>query len=416
MDGGLVAKPHNARAAMSRDGLHQLRIVTINGGSSSIKFAVFAAGRTPTRELSGQVERIGLGDTAIVAKNAQGEEIERSGIDASNHEEGANALAEWLLGHVGKESITGIGHRVVHGGVQLLEHQLIDQALVEELVRTQPLDLAHLPREIALIEVFQKRFGGMPQVACFDTAFHRDLPRIAQLLPIPREFDRAGVRKLGFHGLSYSYLMGELGRIAPSEAAGKVILAHLGSGASMAAVSGGRPVDTTMSFTPTAGLVMGTRPGDMDPGLLVYLMRVQNLSPEQMDQFISQRCGLLGVSETSSDMRDLLERRSSDVRAAEAVDLFCYQARRWIGAFAASMGGLDCLVFSAGIGEHVPQVRTGICQGLEFLGLRLDESKNAANAPLISTPDSRVAVRVIPTDEEIVIARAVLRLVNHEEK
>ena len=226
------------------------------------------------------------------------------------------------------------------------------------------------------------------------------------MLPIPRSYDAAGVRRFGFHGLSYAYLMQELERVAgPKAAAGRGILAHLGSCASMAAVHNGKPIETTMAFTPTAGLVMGTRPGDLDPGLLVYMMRVEKLTPEQMDEFISHRCGLMGVSETSSDMRDLIARRAADVRAAEAVDLFCYHARKWIAAMTAALGGLDTLVFSAGIGEHSPECRWEICQNLDFLNLRLEPTRNNNSAPIISTGESRVTVRVIPTDEEQIIAQ-----------
>ena len=321
-------------------------------------------------------------------------------------------MIEWLLERIGPASIAAIGHRVVHGGVHLLEHQLITDELVEELRRTQPLDLAHLPREIALIDAFRARFGDVPQVACFDTAFHRDLPQVARLLPIPRRYFDAGVRRFGFHGLSYAYLMGELERIAgPVAAAGRIILAHLGSGASMVAVRGGKPIDTSMSFTPTAGLVMSTRPGDLDPGLLVYLMRRDRLNFEQIDHLISYDCGLIGISQTSGDTRDLLERRASDPRAAEAVELFCYQARKFIGGYAAAMGGLDMIVFAGGVGEHASPVRGEICAGLEFLGVRLEESRNAAGEAIISADDSRVAVRVMHTDEEVMIARIVLRVV-----
>jgi acetate kinase len=364
------------------------RIVTINGGSSSVKFAVFSSENPPIRLSAGHFERI------------------------TAHDRAADELIDWLDKEVGFRNILAIGHRVVHGGIHLLEHQLVTDELVVELRRTQPLDLAHLPREISLIEAFRKRFAGIPQVACFDTAFHRDLPRVAKLLPIPRKYDEAGVRRFGFHGLSYTYLMEELARVAGESAArGKIILAHLGSGASMVAVNEGKPVDTSMAFTPTAGLVMGTRPGDLDPGLLVYMMRVEKKTPEQMDEFISKRCGLIGVSETSNDMRDLIARRATDVRAAEAFDLFCYQAKKFIGAYAAAMDGLDTLVFSAGIGEHSPEVRAKICDGLAFLELKLDLEKNARGESVISDTGSRVTVCVMKTDEEIVIAKAVIAIV-----
>ncbi|MDB5299350.1 MAG: acetate kinase [Phycisphaerales bacterium] len=386
-------------------------VLAINGGSSSIKFAVYAAGDPPTRKLLGQVERIGQDGAALSAKDAAGNVIDQRPLEAAHHAAAADALIDWLRQHLDGATVTAIGHRVVHGGVRLSEHQRITDEVLAELRAAAPVDLAHLPREIALIEVFGRGFPGVPQVACLDTAFHRDLPRVAELLPIPRKFFEAGIRRLGFHGLSYAYLMEELGSIAPREASGRVILAHLGSGASMAAVRDGKSVDTTMAFTPTAGLVMGTRPGDLDPGLLIYLMREQNLTPEQMDEFLSKRCGLIGLSETSADMRDLIARRDTDRRAAEAVEVFCYQAKKWIGAYAAVMGGLDAVVFSGGIGEHSPEVRAETCAGLEFLGLRIDAGRNKAGAAVISRDESKVAVRVIATDEESMIARITERVV-----
>jgi acetate kinase len=386
-------------------------ILTINGGSSSIKFSVcenlVTEGGFPRRTLAGAIERIGIEGTSI---HADGEKPEP--IEAKNHRQAVGELTRWLEARIGKGRVGGIGHRVVHGGFHLVDNQLVTDDLVAELKRTQPLDLAHLPREIALIESMRTHFKGIPQVACFDTAFHRDLPRVAHLMPIPRSYDRAGVRRFGFHGLSYTYLMLELRRIAGDEVAdGRLILAHLGSGASMAAVKAGKPIDTTMAFTPTAGLVMGTRPGDLDPGLLVYLMRVEGLTPSEADEFISNQCGLLGVSETTSDMRDLLERRGADSRAAEAVDLFCYQAKKWLGAYAAALGGVDTIVFSGGIGEHAPEVRGGICEGLEFLGIELDQDRNRRNEAVISR--GQVTVRVMSTDEEAVIARATCQVIDN---
>ena len=382
-------------------------ILAINGGSSSIKFAVFAPGPAPARLVSGQVERIGQGQASLVATRDGAQPVRRP-IDASDHTRAAESLVDWLRAEGRVASLAGIGHRIVQGGIRLREHQPITPAVVAELKRNQPLDLAHLPREIALIEVLERRMPGVLQVACFDTAFHRNLPRVAQTLPIPRSYADAGVRRLGFHGLSYEYLSGELRRTAGDAVAdGRLILAHLGSGASLAAVARGAPVDTTMAFTPNSGLVMGTRPGDLDPGLLVYLMREERLTAEGLDDFISNRCGLLGVSETTSDMQDLLARRASDPRAAEAVALFCYAIQKGIGAFAAVLGGLDTLVFSGGIGEHAAEVRRMVCDGLQLLDVRLDEQRNSEDAGVISAATSAVGVRVIATDEEIVIARTV---------
>jgi acetate kinase len=298
---------------------------------------------------------------------------------------------------------------VVHGGFHLLDHQLITEKVLDQLKEAKELDLAHLPREIGLIESFGTQFPGIPQVACLDTAFFKDLPTLSKLLPIPRKYFDAGIHRFGFHGLSYTYLMQELRRIAGDTVAdGRVILAHLGSGASMAAVKNGKPIDTSMSFTPTAGLMMGTRCGDLDPGVLVHLIRNEKLSADDLNDLLNRQSGLLGVSETSADMRDLVGKRTSDPRAAEAVDLFCYQAKKYIGNFAAALGGIDTLVFAGGIGEHSADARAGICSDLKFLGIEIDPAKNTANAAILSTGPT--AVRVIATDEEIMIARIVMQI------
>jgi acetate kinase len=285
--------------------------------------------------------------------------------------------------------------------------------MAEELRLLTPFDPEHMPEEILLTEAFHRRFPDLPQVACFDTAFHHDLPRVAQLLPIPRRYEAQGVRRYGFHGLSYAFLVEELARVAGTEVAqGRVILAHLGNGASLAAVHHGESVDTSMSFTPTAGVPMSTRSGDLDPGLVWYLSRTDKMDAKQFNEMVNFHSGLLGVSETSSDMRDLLKHEAQDVRAAEAVALFCYQVKKWIGAFAAALGGLDTLVFAGGIGENAPPVRARVCEGLRFLGIELEEKQNDANAGVISVAGSPVAVRIIRTDEELMIARSVCRVLD----
>jgi len=315
---------------------------------------------------------------------------------------------DWIGERSGRDAPTAVGHRLVHGGPKYVQPQRITAEMIEELRRLSPFDPEHLPEEILLTEAFHRRFPDLPQVACFDTAFHHDLPRVAQMLPVPRRYEAQGVRRYGFHGLSYEFLMGELSRLAGTAAArGRVILAHLGNGASLSAVHDGKSVDTSMSFTPTAGVPMSTRSGDLDPGLVWYLTRTEHMSAKQFNEMVNFQSGLLGVSETSSDMRDLLDRESQDVRAAEAVALFCYQIRKWIGAFAAALGGLDSLVFAGGIGENAPIVRARICEGLGFLGIALDKTRNGANEGVISTAADRVAVRVIHTDEEQMIARLV---------
>jgi len=292
-----------------------------------------------------------------------------------------------------------------------IQPEIVTQELLDELHRLRPYDPDHLPREIELIEAFRQRHPKLPQVACFDTAFHQTMPRVAKLLPLPRRFDARGIQRYGFHGLSYAYLMEELARLGdPAATKGRVILAHLGNGASLAAVRDGKSMDTSMGFTPTAGLVMSTRTGDLDPGLAPYLARTEQMTTKQFYEMVNHESGLLGISETSSDMRDLLDREKQDVRAAEAVALFCYQAKKWIGSYAAVLGGLDTLVFAGGIGENAPPVRARICDGLGFLGIGLNKAKNARNAPVISTDASQATVRVIRTDEELMIARSVCRI------
>jgi acetate kinase len=313
--------------------------------------------------------------------------------------------------HSRNHVLTAIGHRVVHGGPDYSDPQIIGPELIEELRRLSPFDPEHLPDEILLIEAVQRRFPDLPQVACFDTAFHHDLPRAARLLAIPRRYEARGVRRYGFHGLSYTFLMTELARLDGAEAArGRVILAHLGNGASLAAVRDGTSIDTSMSFTPAAGVPMSTRSGDLDPGLVSYLARTEHMSPETFGKMVNFESGLLGISETSSDMGELLACEARDERAADAVMLFCYQVKKWIGAFAAALGGLDTLIFAGGIGENAPEIRARICDGLGFLGVDLDRRRNDESDTLISSDTGRVRVRVIRTDEALVIARSVIRV------
>jgi acetate kinase len=389
------------------------RILTINGGSSSIKFALFEAGDSLPRVLEGGMERIGLPGATLRVKGLNQADTFSRPVTAPDHTAAVGTLMDWIEERGGRDALAAVGHRVVHGGPRYYKSQRITGEMVEELHRLSPFDPDHLPEEILLTEAFHRRFPDLPQVACFDTAFHHDLPRVARLLPIPRRYEAQGVRRYGFHGLSYAFLMGELVRLAGSEAAqGRIILAHLGNGASLAAVRHGKSMDTSMSFTPTAGVPMSTRSGDLDPGLVWYLAHTEKMSAKQFNEMVNFQSGLLGVSETSSDMRDLLEHETQDVRAAEAVALFCYQVKKWIGAFAAALGGLDTLVFAGGIGENAPAVRARICDGLGFLGIELEEKRNAANEGVISAAASRVAVRVIRTDEEWMIASTVCRVLS----
>ncbi len=355
-------------------------ILTINAGSSSVRFAIFSNGARPTRLLDGKMERLG-----------------NEAADAT-----AERMTQQLKAQASIASPNAIGHRVVHGMLHS-EPERISPTLLEELRSITSFDPQHLPREIELIEAMQRCYPDVPQVACFDTAFHRGMPTVATLLPIPRRYAAKGVQRYGFHGLSYTFLMQELARAGDRAAAqGRVILAHLGSGASLAAVLDGRCIDTSMGFTPAAGLVMGTRSGDLDPGLMSYLTLTESMKPAEFQTMVNKESGLIGISETSADVRDLLARETNDSRARDAIAIFCYQARKWIGAFAAALGGVDSLVFAGGIGENAAPVRRRICEGLRYLGIELDDSLNDAHAARIST--GRVAVRVIRTDEESVIA------------
>jgi acetate kinase len=385
-------------------------ILTINSGSSSIKFALYEARQPLERSLQGKVDRIGEPDAKLTFNGRTGHRQASFGRAGDAHRSAADLLIDWLEEQEGFASAAAVGHRVVHG-MRHTEPERVTEDLLDELRRLGPYDPDHLPGEIELIVAFRDRHPKLPQVACFDTAFHRTMPRVAKMYPLPRRFDAKGVQRYGFHGLSYAYLMEELARVAGAEAAqGRVILAHLGSGASLAAVRGGKSIDTSMGFTPTAGLPMATRSGDLDPGLAPYLQRTEHMTAGQFFHLVNHEAGLLGVSETSSDMRDLLAQEAKDVRAAEAVALFCYQTKKWIGAFAAALGGLDTLVFAGGIGENAAPVRARVCEGLGHLGVALSEARNAAHSSVISADSSPTTVRVIHTDEELMIARSVSRL------
>jgi acetate kinase len=390
---------------------HAGSILVINGGSSTLKFALFRDGAIPVRELSGSIDPIGSPEGTLTWTCEGTGTAESQRLKAPDHVACIEPLIACIKDRLTDNALAAIGHRVVHGGPHYRAPQCVTPDVTQELRRLSPYDPEHLPVEIQLIEAFGSRYPTVPQVACFDTAFHRDMPRVARLLPIPRRYEQLGLQRYGFHGLSYAYLMRELSRVGrPGEADGRIILAHLGNGASMAAVKQGQPVDTTMGFTPTSGLPMSRRSGDLDPGLVAYLARTEGMSADQFHKMVNTESGLLGVSETSSDMRDLLKQEQHDPRAAEAVALFCYQAKKWIGTLTATLGGLDTLVFTAGIGEHSPVIRARICDGLEFLSVALDTARNENGEPVISKEGGNVTVRVMHTDEESEIARSVSEL------
>lgn len=347
-------------------------IITINAGSSTLKVAAFDA-RSFVR----------------VAKTVTGTTTRP-----------AETLARAL--DAMPKDVDAIGHRIVHGGHRFERAVRVTPDVIAALRDMVMLDPDHMPAELAIVAEAQARFPAVPHVACFDTAFHRAMPRVAKLVPVPRHF---GIERFGFHGLSYAYLMDELGRMDPVAQSGRVVLAHLGAGASLAAVANGQPMETTMGFTPTSGIPMATRSGDLDPGVLLHLARTRQLGVDALDDLVNRQSGLLGLSETSSDMRELLALEASDIRAAEAIALFCHQVKKSVGALATVLGGVDTLVFSGGIGENAAPIRARITRGLVHLGVELDEERNERHAPVVSTATSPCTVRVMPTDEEQVIAR-----------
>jgi acetate kinase len=384
-------------------------MLAVNGGSSSIKFCVFDIGRGLQKRLSGKIERIGQENAALTYTDDRNDKRQLR-VDAPDLCAAGIFLLGWLEKQAGVFPLAAVGHRVVHGGVRT-QATVVDEGLLNELQQLSVYDPDHLPGEIELMRVIGRQYPGLLQVACFDTAFHTTLPAVARMLPIPRRYAEAGIQRYGFHGLSYAYILTELTRVAgPAPAMGSVVVAHLGSGASLAAIRDGVSIDTTMGFTPAGGIVMGTRPGDLDPGVLWTILNRERWGPAALDDFIHHRCGLLGVSETSSDMQELLARESSDSRAADAVALFCYQVRKAIGAFSAVLGGLDVLVFTGGIGERSAVIRSRICAGLGYLGIELDQGANAGDKAALSSAEARVRVYAIPTDEEWMIATIVKQM------
>jgi len=386
-------------------------VLALNGGSSSIKFALFADEDIGRRTLHGKIERIGLDGTALTAVVGGRQEPISKTLPAGDFAAAIRFLIEWLDERMALASVVAIGHRVVHG-MQRSAPTRITAGVLDELRTVIPYDPEHLPAEIQLMDQMLQHCPALPQVACFDTAFHRTMPRVATLLPLPRRYDALGVQRYGFHGLSYAYLMERLGELGdPAARQGRVILAHLGNGASLCAVRDGASVDTTMGFTPGAGVPMSTRTGDIDPGLLSFFAGKEQMTPQRFQKMVTHESGLLGISGVSSDIRDLLKIENTDPPAAEAVALFCQEIRKRIGAFAAVLGGVDTVVFAAGIGENSPAIRERICANLEFLGVSVARAPNEANAAVISEPGSRVTVRVIPTDEERMIAQLTQRQV-----
>jgi acetate kinase len=388
-------------------------LLTINTGSSSLKAALYRLGEKESRVLFAEVERIGSSHSLLRFQNAQGDTSEEKRVELPDHDTALRVLLDRLrLGGLDR-GLVAVGHRIVHGGERYREPQQIAAGVLDYLRALVPADPDHMPQSLAAIEAISRAYPGIPQVACFDTAFHSRMPRVARLYALPSWVAEAGIVRYGFHGLSCEYIMEQLRAADRASADGRVVIAHLGNGASMTAVRDGVSVDTTMGFTPTGGLVMGTRSGDLDPGVLLHLLLSTGMTPTEISELVNREAGLLGVSGESADMRDLLRREAQGSQAAEAVSLFCYQAKKFLGALAAVLGGVDTLVFTGGIGEHAAPVRWRICEGLKFLGIRLSPRRNAAHAPIISFNDNPVTVRVMRTDEDLMIARHTRRLTIH---
>jgi acetate kinase len=381
-------------------------ILTVNRGSSTLKCGLFHAGEGDVElRVSAEAEKSGDADQRLKIADAKGTELLDEKIAGGDANVALNAFLEWMKGNGFVEGLSAVGHRVVQGGPRHVSPEKITAEVLEDLGKWVALDPEHLPAAIEGMQFFVRKFPRLAQVACFDTKFHEGLPEVGRRYALPRELEERGVRRYGFHGLSYEFVMSELRATDADVADGRVIIAHLGSGASIVAVRGGKSVDTSMGLTPLEGLVMSTRSGDLDPGAVLFL--VGDSDAKKLSNELNKKAGLLGVSRTSGDMRTLLTKMSDDDHCAAAVEMFCYRVKKYVGAYAAALGGVDALVFTGGIGEHAAVVREKICDGLDFLGIRLDREKNRKDEPVISADDARVRVRVVKTDEDLMIARHV---------
>jgi len=385
-------------------------LLTVNTGSSSLKAAVFDAGDLTDRHLTAQVEHIGHESTLQVT-NGAGDELSNEPILVKDHGEALAALIDWLRRNEELESLVAIGHRLVHGGPEYSEPHPIDDAMVTAIEHLIPFAPNHLPQALVAIAATRRAFPELPQVACFDTAFHRTMPPVAQRYPLPPEFEHDGVIRYGFHGLSYASIVEQLGDDIPL----RTIVAHLGNGASMAALRDGKSVDTTMGFTPLGGLMMGTRPGDLDPGLMLYLLQQTGRTIDEVAALVTNQAGLRGVSQRSADMKTLLDREGDDPQVAAALELYVYLARKQLGSLQAVLGGVDLLVFTGGVGEHAAPIRERIARDFAFAGIDIDPAQNSENATAISYENASTRVMVLPSNEERMIARDTVRLIAREE-
>jgi acetate kinase len=386
-------------------------VLTINSGSSSIKFAVYRMNRQEEMLLKGQIERIGQSNGRFTLQDKHNNKVEESGLNLISHEISFEKFFQALKKNLGMAKIEAIGHRVLNGGKTYQQSHVITPALMEMLYALKVYDVEHLPHEIKGIELASHYYPNLEQVACFDTSFHRSMPCEAQFYGIPRKYAEEGIIRYGFHGLSYEFVLATLNKLeSDCKRKQRIIIAHLGNGASMAAIRENKCIDTSMGFTPTSGLVMSTRCGDIDPGIIYFLLQNKKLSASDVFKLLNEESGLRGVSTKTGNMEDLLTLAPNNKYAEEAIGLFCYNAKKYLGSYIAALGGLDSLVFTAGIGENAPRIRADICKDLNFFGIELDEELNWANSPIISSRASRVVVRIIPTNEELMIARHTARI------
>lgn len=388
-------------------------ILTINAGSSSIKAHLFAASNVKVVSQC-SIERIGY--TKTVVKKSYIEHVNSNTclVESLNYHEAINEVTTWIESQTNDSQLLAIGHRIVHGGQNHTTHELITTQVRRDLEEFALFDPEHVPMALHIIDSLHRTFKNVPQIACYDTEFFTTLPRVSQIAPIPRKYEALGVKKFGFHGISYMYLTSTLQRIDPILHQGKVIYAHLGSGASVCAVTNGIPLDTTMSLTPSSGIPMSTRSGDIDPGIYWYLHKKIGMSPQMFNTMMHAESGLLGISESTADMYTLIHNKDSDVRAQEAINVFCYSVIKTIGAYTAVMEGLDGIIFSGGIGEHAPYIRKEICKRLTYMGIQIDDLKNAQNNSIISTETSKIKIRIMHTEEEKVIAKLSKDILTHK--
>ncbi len=387
------------------------KIIALNTGSSSIKFAWYEVGNAERLVFSGSLTRIGNRDGRFSVQDEQGNSIKSECVATENHDAACDYVFSWILAQNEGRNPDAVGHRIVHGGPLFSAPQIVTPELITALDTLSPYAPEHLPQAINAVRHVAGLFPETLQVTCFDTSFHSNIPDVAKLYALPESVRKEGVQRYGFHGLSYEYILLELKRQLGAEAVKKrIILAHLGHGASMAAVKNGKSIETTMGFSPAGGLVMSTRTGDLDPGVILFLLQQNKMTPRAIKEMVNRQSGLLGVSGSTDDMRELLNAEQVDDAAKQAIELFCYQARKNIGALSVVLGGLDTLVFTGGIGEHSSEIRSRICSGLEFLGIRVDKRKNSKNSSVISQKRGEVEIRIIKTNEELMIARHTMKI------